>query len=825
MTSVSDLGLVSALRTRIGLAPDTAILCVLIVVAPQLFGGAFPWSIVAISGMSLIALATALWVRRASPHRVVDGVLVMMGLAWFWTCLQVVPLPEAMARALRLGSLETAQTLRGFEWAGEIPLTISRDPGSTLLQILIGIAILSAFLAARLGGPSGLRPLAGATVVSALLLGFEGIAHRISGADAVFGMYTPRFVQPQLLTPLMNGNHLGGFALTGALLGAGLAIQRCAPSRHFWAAASALCALTVAATLSRGAIGSLLFGFVLLASWLLSRGTGRRRSVIPLALMGATIVGAAAFVGLEPILRRFETQGFDKLAVAARGFRLLEGPAWWLGIGRGAFSSVFVSEEGSLARYTHPENFVVQWMTEWGVVVGLALLLVLGTALWRRFRGAQKPVVAASCIAIFALALQNLVDFSLEMAGVVVVIASLLGALLPAAQTDAQSKHPLRLPAAAFVGFTGLLALIAPRVLESDVQSLIDRLNLTMEQDREADFHATLRRALSLHPTEPAFALLAGAYAGSKQHRDAPRWLSVVMEQAPGWAAPHVVAAQWLFERGRLDQALLEIREAEERHPGSGQKALCQMIARFPSMEHLERAAPSAELQAAYLDRASACPGLPAPLRAEIDEAILRSEPTHVNATLRHARRLESQTQSAQALPLLDRALARHPDNVSLWVAVVRTHLSQGNPEAARSTLTRAKSLDLESRALTDAQARIEAALGQTNDMRATITRLRGQSMGDIRKVAATFMLEGELEASLGNVDEALAAYAAADAASAETPGLQRAAELALRSGRSSHARRIYGTLCSRNPGGPACAQEARLAKELRGATPRPALP
>jgi predicted Zn-dependent protease len=216
---------------------------------------------------------------------------------------------------------------------------------------------------------------------------------------------------------------------------------------------------------------------------------------------------------------------------------------------------------------------------------------------------------------------------------------------------------------------------------------------------------------------------------------------------------------------------------------------------------------------------------LPAPLRGEIDEAILRSEPTHVNAALRHARRLESQTQSAQALALLDRALARHPDNVSLWVAVVRTHLSQANPEAARSALTRAKSRDLESRALTDAQARVEAALGQTNDMRATITRLRGQSMGDIRKVAATFMLEGELEASLGNVDEALAAYAAADAASAETPGLQRAAELALRSGRSSHARRIYGTLCSRSPGGPACAQEERLAKELRGATPRPALP
>jgi tetratricopeptide (TPR) repeat protein len=346
-----------------------------------------------------------------------------------------------------------------------------------------------------------------------------------------------------------------------------------------------------------------------------------------------------------------------------------------------------------------------------------------------------------------------------------------------------------------------------------------------MESDDEVGFKTTLSRGLTLHPGEPSFALLAGAYAGSKGYTDAPRWLSVVMEQAPGWAAPHVVAAQWLFERGHLDQALLEIHEAEERHPGSGQKALCEVIGRFPSMEHLERAAPSAELRPAYLDRASACPGFPAPLRAEIDEAILRSEPTRVNAVLRHARRLASQKQSEQAMALLERALEHHAADVSLWVAIIQAHLSNKDPEAARSALEEARSKHLESRSLTEAQARLEAALGKADEMRATLTRLRGQSQGDIPKVAASFALQGELEASLGNVDEALAAYAAADAASPETPALQRAAEIALRSGRPSQARRIYRTLCSRNPDGPACAHEARLAKELREVQAPPPMP
>jgi O-Antigen ligase/Tetratricopeptide repeat len=751
-------------------------------------------------------------------------VLVVMGLAWVWTCLQILPLPEPVARALRLGSVQSAQTLQGLEWAGQIPLTVSRDPGSTLLQIIVGIAILAAFLAARLGGLSGLKPIAGATVVSALLLGFEGLAHRLSGAEAVFGIYAPRFTQPQLLTPLMNGNHLGGFALMGALLAAGLSVQRSAPSKRFWSFASILCTLTVAATLSRGAIGSLFFGFVLLTSWLVGRRTERRRSVIPVAVLVAAVAGTGAFLGLEPILRRFEAQGFDKLAVAARGFRLLEGPTWWLGIGRGAFSSAFVSEEGSLARYTHPENLVVQWTTEWGIAVGGALLTVLLIALWKRLRGAEEPVVTAACVAILALGLQNLVDFSLEMAGVVVVVASLLGALLPAA-SGASWQRSLRLSVAAFVGFAIMLAVLAPRVLESDVQSIVDRLSRAMKHDREAEFRATLSRGLSLHPTEPALALLAGAYAGSKQHHDAPRWLSIVMEEAPGWAAPHVVAAQWLFERGRLDQALLEIREAEERHPGSGHKALCQVIPRFPSMEYLERAAPSIELRPSYLDRASACPGLPAPLRAEIDEAILQSEPARVNAVLRHARRLASQKRFEQAMALLEQALALHPDEVSLWVAIIQAHLSNADLDAARSALNEARSRDLESRSLTDTQARLEAALGQTEQMRSTITRLRGQSLGDLHKVAATFMLQGELEASLGNIDEALAAYAAADAASPDTPALQRAAELALRSGRPSHARRMYRALCSRNPEGAACMQEAQLAKELGEAPMLPPMP
>jgi tetratricopeptide (TPR) repeat protein len=454
----------------------------------------------------------------------------------------------------------------------------------------------------------------------------------------------------------------------------------------------------------------------------------------------------------------------------------------------------------------------------------VALLLVLTLALWKRFRTAEEPLIAAVCVAILALSLQNLVDFSLEMAGIVVVVAALLGALLPARST-LPPQRSRRLLLAFFGVFVIIVAASGPRVLASDTQSIVDRLTREMQADDGANFEATLRRGLALHPSEPALAFLAGTYAGSKRHPDTARWLSIVMAEAPGWGDPHAVAARWLFAGGQTDQALLEIREAEQRHAGRGHKVLCEILERFPQMKYIERAAPSEDRRVAYLNRTARCPGLPADLRAEIDRVILEDEPAHAEAVLREAQRLAAQERSSNAIALLQQAIEHHADNARLWMALVRAHLRDGQADRAQSALQEAMSGGLGGRSLLETQARVEAALSQTDAMRATLTRLRGQSRGDARLIASSFILGGALEASLGNIDEALAAYTAADAASPDTPALQYAAALALKSERPTHARRLYRTLCRREPDGPACAQEARLAKEHDPEPLRPRMP
>ena len=325
--------------TRLPIAPDTALLCATIVLAPELFGGAFSWTIVVIASLSVASLGMAIWVRRAACRPVVDGLFVVMGTAWVWTCFQAVPLPSRLAGALRLASVRSAERLQDLAWVDSVPLTVSYDRGSTYLQILTGICILSAFIAARLGGPSGLKPLAVATVISAVLIGLVGFAHELAGVDVLFGVYSPRFTATRLLAPLMNTNHLAGFSLLGAL---SCRQPRCADTRASRGAPLDRGIRVLHDSRSMDPVPRCdrrhFVRVRALAAWL--AGTGRsdgRGAAIPVAVVGAAVAGVVAFAGLQPILTASNSGTLGKLEVAARGLRLLDGSPWWLGVGRGAF--------------------------------------------------------------------------------------------------------------------------------------------------------------------------------------------------------------------------------------------------------------------------------------------------------------------------------------------------------------------------------------------------------------------------------------------------------------------------------------------------------
>lgn len=786
-----------------------------------LLGTLTGWSI-AVSA-ALMGLVSVLIAYSARSHGVSLGSAHgALALVTAYTALQVLPLPIPLIELIAPLSLpDPRDTARALGDALPAFGTITRSSTDTLRELVKAAAICAVFFAATaLTQLSGRRVVVLAAVAGPLTAAIITLGHVIADADSVYGFYA--FPLPvSLMGPIGNQNHLSGFLAMSVPALLGLAIdEESQRNRTLLGVGALLCGGMALAAISRGGALSLLAGLVLLAALLGRRAYLQmnrvllRRSLTALAVLGtaAIALSIAAYAFGDLLAQDFGGSATGKLELAAEGLVLL-GESPWLGVGRGAFRVAFVDLHGHDRMY-FPENLLVQWSTEWGVPVALAMVVTISGALLNAIRRAESATQLGALSAVAAMALHDQVDFALENLAIACASTVLLAAGLGSSQrvrsspgkTASESprwrRAQLLAPAAVALGlalsFGWHLHLSDARRLERRLLALSDERDWSAVDDLG-------RNAMRWHPSEPVFPLIMGWAASSRDERDAPRWLNRAMALAPDWPSPHLITARWLARRGRFSQAWLEVREAERVRASAGNEEICLFIGLTDDASTVIRVFEGEATRESVLARAAACPGAPDEVGEALDRVLLEGAPDAIEseARVRLAQRALADGSTAEALTLLDGA-----DPHSWRVRFVRANvlLTARRPAEAVALLEEEAPLDTEPARL-EFLARAQADAGNADAMRAAMEELRAFAAGSGPRLAANAILLGRLEEQLGNPGRAYQAYDDANRLDPTSTALARTAALATREGDLRRAYLALAQICrAQGPDSPECA-------------------
>jgi hypothetical protein len=548
----------------VGLA--CAILCV------TLLGGGVHTPILILVSVLLCAATFVAW-RSLLITRLTGVFLALCGA----TLLQCVPLPAAVLSALSPNAAEVwsrtgALLDEPVRWS-----PVSLAPGATLIEAAkwasyAQVTALSATIAMRRGPWVILKIIVTAGVAAAMAT----LLLKMFDVESLFG-YRPRFAEQPL--PIMNPNSLAGFLNLAIFSSFALLLRERREGRiHLYAGAAMLCIGLLLVLASRGAVLSLVLG-LLLAGWFvvrrLERGAPRG------LLMGATVfAGLLLFVlGARPeTWSELGSTSLFKLRLFSRAWALFRDNPW-LGVGRGAFETAFgpYAPAGLYTPnlvFTHPENIVLQWLSEWGVVIfglaGVGLVLSLRRGL---LRCEYRPSTRLALVGLAVVLFQNLFDLGSEIPAVMIGMCAVAGALWSSERATQLPWLPLALARGGRVLVVGgcllliiLVAVVRPqRAVEAREALYVARDQVRRSAGEQADFRARVTAALHQYPGD-AYLIMMGAQAwrGSAKALSFASW---ALERDARHGPAHLFVAEELWSRGAQRQAMLELRLALESWP------------------------------------------------------------------------------------------------------------------------------------------------------------------------------------------------------------------------------------------------------------------
>src|SRR6266540_1287701 len=406
-----------------------------------------------VAGFAVVSTSIVLLLARSQVRRLQPPALLLLALA-AWSALQALPIPIAALSKIAPHNADVwARALRPF---GESPLrfgSISLDPGASLVEGLKWFTYAMVFTLAHL--VSSWRSRAMGTAIafgSSVAVALVALGHGLAGATSLFGLYTPELAVPRWgLPPILNPNNLSGYLNLGAFAGLGLLLaqrdgEEVRPVLRRGLIAGGLALVVAVSVLAASRAGVLGFGLgvMLFAALLWVSGSERRereavrgeRAPVRQALVPAALaIGGGILLALvgasEMTWAELWDANVEKLRIASWSRPLIKDFPWF-GVGRGAFESVFPAYRPASGHvvYAYPENFVIQWLTEWGILAAVAASLLL---IWM-YRpaprgGPSDSIRIGAWVGVGVLLLQNLVDLALEIPAVAILTAAVLGAL------------------------------------------------------------------------------------------------------------------------------------------------------------------------------------------------------------------------------------------------------------------------------------------------------------------------------------------------------------------------------------------------------------
>ncbi|MBA2260466.1 MAG: O-antigen ligase family protein [Acidobacteria bacterium] len=424
------------------------------------FGAVYAWAyvplLIACAAIGVLGLAS----RAGPPMSRSNRAALLALLAVIGAVLvQLLPMPAGMLKTI---SPSADSFLRQHDLAYSLNAgrhSLSINPAATALGLSF-LVVLVVFLAGMLRAFSriGVRRIVFAIVAFGVVLAFIGIIQKAILGDhtymgmKIYGFWVPESKLVVPFGPFVNRNHFAGWMVMAIPLAIAWLCalwqegrreeRRDWRGRLLWFSSPAggqsiligfavlIMTLSLAMSMSRSGMASLALTTIVLGVLLIKALPERRTRIAAAALFALLVAVPVLWVGLGDAVKRFSSDSVGSVQMRIRAWgdtdRLIRDfPVTGSGLNTfGTAMLLYQSGAGDL-HFQEAHNDYLQIAAEGGVLVGLpaviAFVLVV-RAIRRRFTAAQDDpwghwIRVGATMGLIAIALQSLVEFSLQMPG------------------------------------------------------------------------------------------------------------------------------------------------------------------------------------------------------------------------------------------------------------------------------------------------------------------------------------------------------------------------------------------------------------------------